>query len=57
MYLDGDTTKGLWSVLESQLHVNELKLKAVHFPVQAFGNSITVAYVNAMGDTKSPYCI
>ena len=69
MYLDGDTTQGLWSVSESQLHINELELKAVHFAVQAFGdrlqnkhvkilcdNSTTVAYVNAMGGTKSPGC-
>ena len=69
MYLDGDTTKGLWSVSESQLHINELELKAVHFAVQAFGdrlknkhvkilcdNSTTVAYINAMGGTKSPRC-
>ena len=69
VYFDGDTTQGLWSVSESQLHINELELKAVHFAVQAFGhrlqnkhvkilcdNSTTVAYVNAMGGTKSPGC-
>ena len=69
MYLDGDTTKGLWSIPESQLHINELQLKAVHFAVQAFGdrlknkhvkllceNFTTVAYINAMGGTKSPRC-
>ena len=69
VYLDGDTTQGLWSVSESQLHISELELKAVHFAVQAFGdrlqnkhvkilcdNSTTVAYVNAMGGTKSPGC-
>ena len=68
-YLDGDTTQGLWSVSESQLHINELELTAVHFAVQAFGerlqnkhvkilcdNSTTVAYVNGMGDTISPGC-
>ena len=27
MYLDGDTTQGLWSVSESHLHINELELK------------------------------
>ena len=66
MYLDGDTTQGFWSASESQLHINELELKAVHFAVQAFGdrlknkhvkilcdNSTTVAYINAMGGTKS----
>ena len=69
VYLDGDTTQGLWSVSESQLHISELELKAVHFAVRAFGerlknkhvkilceNSTTVAYVNAMGGTKSPNC-
>ena len=30
VYFDGDTTQGLWSVSESQLHINELELKAVH---------------------------
>lgn len=68
-YFDGDTTQGLWSVSESQLHINKLELKAVQFAVQAFGerlqnkhvkilcgNSTTVAYVNAMGGTKSPGC-
>ena len=61
--------KPCWSFSESQLHINELELKAVHFAVQAFGdrlqnkhvkilcdNSTTVAYVNAMGVTKSPGC-
>ena len=61
-YLKGDTTQGLWSVSESQLHINELELKAAHFAVQAFGerlqnkhvkilcdNATTVAYVNAKG--------
>jgi len=69
VYLDGDTTQGLWSVSESQLHINELELKVVHFAVQAFGerlqnkhvkilcdNSTTVIYVNALGGTKSPSC-
>ena len=69
VYLDGDTTQSLWSVPESQLHINELEVKAVHFAVQAFGdrlknkhakllcdNSTTVAYINVMGGTKSPRC-
>ena len=64
MYLDGDTTQGLWFVLESQLHITELELKAVHFAVQAFGDRLknkhcdnsTVAYINVMGGTKSPHC-
>ena len=66
MYLDSDTTQGLWSVSESQLRHNELEVKAVHFAVQALGdrlknkhvkilcdNSTTVAYINAMGGIKS----
>ena len=65
--MDGDTTQGLWSVSESQLHINDLELKAVHFAVQAFGdrlksihvkilcdNSTTVAYINAMGGAQNP---
>lgn len=68
-YLDGDTTQGLWSGTESQLHINELELKAIHFALQAFGkrlnnkhvkilcdNSTAVTYINAMGGTKSPSC-
>ena len=67
VYLDGDTTQGLWSISESQLHINELELTAVHFAVQAFGdrlknkhvkilcdNSTTVAYINAMGGAQNP---
>ena len=67
MYLDGETTQGLWSVLESQLHINELELKAVHFAAQAFGqrfkkkhvkilcdNSTTVAYCQCYGGHKIP---
>ena len=59
----------MMSVPESQLHINELELKAVHFSVQAFGdrlknkhvklhfdNSTTVAYIKAMGGTKSTRC-
>ena len=69
VYLDGDTTQGLWSVSEGQLHINELELKAVHFAVQAFGdrlknkhvkilcdNSTTVAYINAMG-AQNPHVV
>ena len=29
IYLGGDTTQGLWSDKESQLHINELELKAI----------------------------
>ena len=45
VYLDGDTTQGLWSVSESQLHINELELKAVHFAVQAFGERLKNKHV------------
>lgn len=68
-YLDGDTTQGRWSPTESQLHINELELKAIHFALQAFGerqnnnhvkilcdNSTAVTYINAMGGTKSLSC-
>ena len=33
-YFDGDITQGLWSGTESQLHINELELKAVHIALQ-----------------------
>ena len=68
-YLEGDTTQGLWSTRESQLHVNELELMAIQFALQAFverlsnkhvkvlcDNSTAVTYINAMGGTKSPRC-
>ena len=45
MYLDGDTTQGLWSVSESQLHINELELKAVHFAVHACGDRLKNKHV------------
>ena len=68
-YLEGDTTQGLWSTTESQLHINELELMAIQFALQAFverlsnkhvkvlcDNSTAVTYINAMGGTKSPSC-
>jgi len=36
-YLGGDTTQGLWSSAESQLHINGLELKTIQFALQAFG--------------------
>ena len=36
-YFDGDITQGSWSGTESQLHINEFELKAVHIALQAFG--------------------
>ena len=69
MYIDGDTTQGLWSVSESQLHINELELEAVHFAVQAFGDRLQNKHVKLLceqlhhsgirqyyGGTKSPGC-
>ena len=37
---DGDTTQSLWSGTESQLHINELELKEIHFTLQAFGKRL-----------------
>lgn len=48
MYLDGDITQGLWSVSESQLHTNELELKAVNFPVQACGDRLKNKHVKIL---------
>jgi len=66
---NGQSAKGMWSSLEKQKHINELKLLAVHFGLESFlfllkekhvciksDNSTTVCYLNAMGDTKSPPC-
>ena len=66
-YLEGDTTQGLWTSSESELHINELELKAIYFSLKAFterlkdkhikilcDNSTAVTYINAMGGTKSP---
>ena len=68
--MDGDTTQGLWSVSESQLHINELELKAVHFAVHACGDRLKNKLVKTLlttpplrhtsmlwwGGTKSPRC-
>ena len=48
VYLDDDTTKGLWSVSESQLHINELELKAVHFAMQACGDRLKNKHVKIL---------
>ena len=48
MYLDGDTTQGLWSVSESQLQINELELKAVHIAVQACGDRLKNKHVKIL---------
>ena len=69
VYLGGDTNQGQWSGTESQLHINELELKAIHFALQAFGdklrnkhvrplcdNSTAATYISAIGGTKYPRC-
>ena len=48
VYLDGDTTQGLWSVSESQLHINELEIKAVHFAAQACGDRLKNKHVKIL---------
>ena len=48
VYLDGDTTQGLWSVSESQLHINELELEAVHFAVQTIGDRLQNKHVKPL---------
>ena len=42
-YLEGDTNQGLWSVSESQLHISELEIKAVHFAVLTLAFAFVVA--------------
>ena len=41
VYLNGDTTQGLWSGTESQLRINEIELKAILFALLAFGERPT----------------
>ena len=69
VHFGNNSSQGLWSTTESQLHINELELKAVYFALKAFAdlldhrhvkvftdNSTAVHYINAMGGTKSPPC-
>ena len=68
-HVDSNATQGRWAIEESQLHINELELKAIEFAVRAFSsclegkhvkvesdNSTAVTYINSMGGTKSPRC-
>ena len=68
-HVDSNATQGRWTIEESQLHINELELKAIEFAVRAFSsclegkhvkvesdNSTAVTYINSMGGTKSPRC-
>ena len=65
----GQTAQGMWSVKESQRHINELEIQAVVFGIKSFlpllkdkhvcvksDNSTAVCYINAMGGTKSIEC-
>ena len=51
--MDGDTTQGLWSAPESQLHIDELELTAVHFAVQAFGDRLKNKSVKLLCDNST----
>lgn len=50
---DGDITQGLWSGTESQLHINELELKAVHIALQAFGERLNNKHVKILCDNST----
>lgn len=68
-YRRAKKTGGLWDLEEQAFHVTYLELTAVplslkflcatisdkHIPIQS-DNTITVAYVNAMGGIKSANC-
>ena len=64
--MDQERTQGVWSQMESKLHINILELRAGNFAVRAFtrgtkvrhvhllmDNSTAVAYVNNWGGTRS----
>ena len=64
--MDQERTQGVWSQMESKLHINILELRAGNFAVRAFtrgtkvrhvhllmDNSTAVAYVNNRGGTRS----
>ena len=64
--LNGTTTGGRWTSLESQEHINILELKAMFMGLKSFcsiiqykhvqaymDNSTAVAYINSVGGTKS----
>ena len=65
-HLDHDSTGGVWSHIESHLHINLLELKAVLLALQFFkttcknnrvliasDNTSIVSYINKQGGTKS----
>ena len=52
-YFDGDTTQGSWSGTESQLHISELELKAVHIALQAFGERLNNEHVKVLCDNST----
>ena len=68
-HVDSNATQSRWTTEESQLHINELELKAIEFTVRAFSsciegkhvnvesdNSTAETCINSMGGTKSPRC-
>ena len=65
-HLDKQSTRGVWSQLETHLHINLLEMKAVLLALQFFqqncinnqvliasDNTSVVAYINKQGRTKS----
>lgn len=68
-HLGCQTTSGIWSRTEKELHINILELKAILLAMQAFAhelegrhikvfcdNTTAINYVNEMGGTKSKSC-
>ena len=69
-HVDSNATQSRWTTEESQLHINELELKAIEFTVRAFSSCIEGKHVNVESDnstaetcinsmgggTKSPRC-
>ena len=66
--INGTTTGGRWTSLESQEHINILELRAMFMGLKSFhsiiqskhvqvymDNSTAVAYINSMGGTKSTH--
>ena len=65
----GDSTGGLWSPLEAELHINVLELKAIYLGLCSFldetrnqhiqvysDNTTAVCYINNLGGVKSIKC-
>ena len=53
VYFDGDITQGSWSGTESQLHINELELKAFHIALQVFGERLNNKHVKILCDNST----